>query len=575
MRMRGLTGSLSDMSYIVTARKWRPQFFRDVVSQRHVTETLQNAIRSGRVGHAYLFSGPRGVGKTTVARIFAKALNCEHGPAEEPCNECSICRSIQSGASMDIKELDGASNNSVEDVRNLIATVGYHASQCRNKIYIVDEVHMLSTAAFNALLKTLEEPPPGVIFVFATTEPQKIPVTILSRCQRFDFHRLSVQEIAGKLKHIAQADGVEIDDASTLLIARRAGGAMRDGESILEQLKSSRGTAITAADVAEVLGMADREVFFGIVDRCHERDTRGALELFTGYYDGGGDLREFVEGLLGHFRDLLYARFEGGLDHAPVSDDMRDRLKQQSGWYETADLVRMITMITEVESSLAYAVVPVLRIELALARMAMIESTVDLRRVFEALGGDGRIEIALSPAPVSRTEAKPAPAHTRTETGPSVPRENRPAQPAAASGDRASIRPEDGKPDKGDCAEIPADIHSIASNWKEITARVGVQKPAIGPSLAQGVPETYESGKLSVHFKTGDDFHKGICEQFRGDIEEIVGTILGTRIKLSCFVQRAGTEQKRNNEVEDLIAREPIIKDILDRFDGEISDSWR
>ncbi|MCD6308398.1 MAG: DNA polymerase III subunit gamma/tau, partial [Candidatus Latescibacteria bacterium] len=248
------------MSYIVTARKWRPQLFRDVISQRHVTETLRNAITSDRVGHAYLFSGPRGVGKTTVARIFAKALNCVNGPAEEPCNECENCLSIQAGTSMDIQELDGASNNSVDDVRNLIANVGYHASSCRYKMYIIDEVHMLSINAFNALLKTIEEPPPNVIFVFATTEPHKIPVTILSRCQRFDFHRLSAQDIAGKLRMIADSDGIAVDDEPLMLIARRAGGAMRDAESILEQLKSTRGDTISVGDVNEVLGIADRAI---------------------------------------------------------------------------------------------------------------------------------------------------------------------------------------------------------------------------------------------------------------------------------------------------------------------------
>ena len=551
------------MSYVVTARKWRPQFFRDVVAQKHVTETLKNAIKSGRIGHAYLFSGPRGVGKTTVARIFAKALNCEKGPAEEPCNECPTCLSIQSGTSLDIQEMDGASNNSVDDARELISNVGYH-SQSHYKIYIIDEVHMLTTPAFNALLKTLEEPPSGVIFVFATTEPQKIPATILSRCQRFDFRRLSVQEIAGKLKKIAETDSITADESALMLIARRASGAMRDGESILEQLKASRGASISVADVNEILGLADREVFFGIIDRCHERDTRGVLELFTAYHEQGGDLKEFVEGLLGHLRDLLYAKFKGGIDQILLSDDMKERIRSQSGWFEQGDIIRMITMVADVESSLGYAVMPVLRIEVALARMAVMETTVELKSLFELLGG----ESALTGAPIPL----PQPGDISGTSAEAVVTSGGAHQAAKKKTDADLFEKSEEKPD---FPKIAPDIDSISSSWKYITDRVSIQKPAIGPVLALGVPESFEKGKLAVRFDAGQEFQMKTCAEYSADIEEIIGTILGMKVAVHVFVRRSGAAKKKNNEIDDLISREPIIGDILERFGGEINDSWR
>jgi len=558
------------MSYIVTARKWRPQFFRDVISQQHVTETLKNAIKSGRVSHAYLFSGPRGVGKTTVARIFAKALNCIEGPAEEPCNVCKNCIGIQSGISMDVQEIDGASHRSVDDADDLISNIGYHAINCRYKMYIVDEVHMLTTPAFNALLKTLEEPPPNVIFVFATTEPHKIPETILSRCQRFDFRRLSVHEIASKLKKVAETESINIDDATITLIARRATGAMRDAESILDQIRASRGNTITVADVNEILGIADRDVYFGIIERCHEHDARGALEKFSQYYDEGGDIREFIEGFLNHLRDLLYARFEGGDDLIMVSDEMRAQIKEQSEWFQQGDIIRMIQMVTEVESSLVYAVMPLLRIEIALARMASMETTIQLKNLFEKLGGAPILE---QPPVISQ---QPTKNETRLQTQGMTETEIESEQAVSVGLNGMDVVKDDSKAsdDEVECLNVTPTTDSIRTSWEALTRRVGKVKPAIGPSLVFGVPESFENGRLTLSFDSDHVFHQKTVESNIHVIEEIIGAFLGTKTTIKCFVRHTGVE-KKTSESEDIINREPIIGEILDRFDGEIEGIWR
>ena len=296
------------MSYLVLARKYRPQTFDEVVKQDHITRTLTNAISAGRVAHAVLFSGPRGTGKTTVARILAKSMNCKNGPAPVPCNDCRSCREITAGNAADVFEIDGASNNSVDQIRDLRENVKYMPAHSLYKIYIIDEVHMLSTAAFNALLKTLEEPPPHVMFIFATTELQKIPVTILSRCQRHDFRRIDVESISKHMKKICVKEDVDIDVESLGLIAREANGSMRDGLSLLDQVMSCTKGAIDHDQVLNILGVIDRDIIFKISNAVIQGDITEILDILDQMYSAGHDMKKLYTDLIEHFRNLLIVK---------------------------------------------------------------------------------------------------------------------------------------------------------------------------------------------------------------------------------------------------------------------------
>ncbi|MBS4027277.1 MAG: DNA polymerase III subunit gamma/tau, partial [Ignavibacteriales bacterium] len=284
------------MSYLVTARKWRPDVFEDVVGQEHVTKTLQNAIAQNRIAHAYIFSGPRGCGKTTTARLLSKAINCEKRKGYNPCNKCSQCLEITEGRSVDVFEIDGASNRGIDEIRDLRETVRYNPTRAKYKVYIIDEVHMLTTQAFNALLKTLEEPPPYLLFIFATTEIHKVPATILSRCQRFDFRRNSIEEITSRLKFIASEEGITVDNEALLFIAKKSDGSMRDSQSIFDQLIALCGTTMTGAQVRESLNVVDEEIFFSITECILSKDIPRGLSIVEEIMFKGYDFREFFRG---------------------------------------------------------------------------------------------------------------------------------------------------------------------------------------------------------------------------------------------------------------------------------------
>lgn len=320
------------MGYLVLARKYRPQSFSQVVKQDHITQTLAHAISSERVAHAILFSGPRGTGKTTVARILAKAMNCENGPIPEPCNRCKSCSEITAGSSADVFEIDGASNNSVDQIRDLRENIKYMPTYSRLKIYIIDEVHMLSVAAFNALLKTLEEPPAHVMFMFATTEVHKIPITILSRCQRYDFRLIDTKSIAEHMKMISEKEQVRITDESLWLIAREAGGSVRDSLSLLDQVMTFARDEITYSMVLDVLGVVDRKVIFDLAEAVLRADASSILDMLDDMCDRGYEIMKLYAGLLEHFRNLLIVKLGKNIgklvDHpAHEIDLMRDQIK--------------------------------------------------------------------------------------------------------------------------------------------------------------------------------------------------------------------------------------------------------
>jgi DNA polymerase-3 subunit gamma/tau len=391
------------MSYQVTARKWRPMIFDDVVGQSHVTNTLRNAIASNRVAHAYIFSGTRGCGKTTTARILARALNCLSPVNQNPDNVCEVCKEIVEGRGLDVIEIDGASNRGVEEIRNLRDSVRYTPTRGKYKIYIIDEVHMLTKEAFNALLKTLEEPPTHVVFIFATTEVHKVPMTILSRCQRFDFRRIAIEEIIKTLATIAHAETITIESDALMVIAKRADGSLRDAQSIFDQVRSFCGSDIKTAELLKAFNVVDQEIYFRVSDFLKSSDAQGAIRLVDEVIKCGYDLREFVGGLTEHLRNLLIVRSTESTQLIEVSENYKKRYEQEANQFTELDLLRYIKQTSELDQSLRWAAQPRYRLEAGLIQMAKMESSVQIGELLQQIellkkkiSGNGSVNVSPS-----------------------------------------------------------------------------------------------------------------------------------------------------------------------------------
>ena len=470
------------MSYLVLARKWRPQNFEDIAGQGHITRTLQNAIRTSRIAHAYLFTGVRGVGKTTAARILAKALNCEKGPTPTPCNQCQHCVEITNGNSIDVLEIDGASNRGIDEIRQIIENVRYQPAKCRFKIYIIDEVHQVTKDAFNALLKTLEEPPPSVKFILATTEPHRLPETILSRCQRYDFRRISLREIVQRLGDIAQKEGAKVTDAALVLLAREADGSMRDAQSLLEQVLACAhtGTTIESSSIDEqvlqdVLGLAERQVLYNLSSAVIQGDAKRCIEIIAEVVAQGRDLTRFSRDLVEQFRNLLIARLLEARTAAPATKEREREYLLDLPDQEMGDLAAQVKDAT-VETLLDYlnfmaagdeevarSANPRFALEAVLVRLATLPKALPVVELIERLETlEGKLSGARAVAP---------PVKAQPVTAPLAPQ---PAKsPTGSSGDKTEV-------------------------WRDFVAFVNKQKKFLGLHLQSGVPLDLSPGQLKI-----------------------------------------------------------------------------
>ena len=405
---------MADDHYLVLARRWRPQTFDDLVGQEHITRTLQNAIRAGRISHAFLFIGSRGIGKTTSARILAKCLNCSSTdkPTPEPCGTCENCLSIAAGSNIDVIEIDGASNNSVEDVRQIRENVRMVPSGSRYKVYVIDEVHQLSIAAFNALLKTLEEPPPHAVFILATTEAHKIPATIISRCQRFDFRRVGMNDLIALLRKICDAESVTCSDEALHAIARAADGGVRDAESILDQLVSYCEKEITFQDVYDVLGLVEWQVLHSLCEGLRQQDVTVLLEIVEDVVASGKDLAEFTQEILRYFRNLLVLK-SGAPEHLLALPETEvEEMAQSAQSFTLTELIRLVEQFAELSSGLESQLAQRTALEALLIRLARRTVDVSLDSVLEKLAmlrEGAMVQDAPTSLPDRKTETPPPP----------------------------------------------------------------------------------------------------------------------------------------------------------------------
>ncbi len=534
------------MAYEVLARKWRPQQFSDVLGQEHVSRTLTNAIEAKRVAHAYLFVGPRGTGKTSTARIMAKALNCEKGPTPTPCDACTTCREIMAGGSLDVIEIDGASNNGVEQVRDLRESVHYAPARAPHKIYIIDEVHMLSTQAFNALLKTLEEPPKHVKFIFATTEPQKVPATILSRCQRFDLRRIPLREIVAQLRRIAEDEQVEIDEAALLAIARGAEGGMRDAESALDQLISFRGKRIDESDVLAVFGIVSWSALEELVDAILRGDVAAAIRAASEMDEQGKDLQRLVVELIGQFRNLLIAlHAPEAVEKMDLTEAQAEGLRVRSKEISAGRVLRVVDILTDLDSRMRQALSRRTLLETALIRCARAASMVTIDELIR--------QVAELRAALAEGSGMPAIQGGRTTQARVVepqaadvepPHATEPSAPAAAPGTpplQVAERPVAPTPTSRNNEE---ETRYLLSHWREFTERVGAYASLVKGYLLDARPVSVVGDVVTIGFdpEFGENASKIDTPRNRNAIQKMLGTMLnrGVRVDFVVLEQTAG-----------------------------------
>jgi len=547
--------------------RYRPQTFEDVVGQKHVAETLRNALRQDRIGHAYLFTGPRGTGKTSTARILAKAVNClAEDVNDRPDNTCPICTAINQGRLMDLIEIDAASNTSVDDVRSLIEKVAFSPSEARYKVYVIDEVHMLSTSAFNALLKTLEEPPAHVIFILATTEPHKIPATILSRCQRFDFHRISTQQISQHLGEIAEREGLSVTPEALGIIARSATGSMRDAISLLDQVASYGHTEIDDELVRDVLGMVSGLAISDFVDALAAGDPAEVLTKLHELIDKGVELSQFVNQLIDQLRTLLLLNVGKDPSLVDLPDSLLASAQAQAAKFDASQLLHTIRALTEAGQALKTPFAGYLPVELAL---------------LDALNvGD----VAPAPPPTAAASSAPA-SRTRTTPAPPAKKPSQPARKPAASAPKKAPRRTSGSTPPPSKAAAPV-TGELGDVWRGLLRALRRINPRLQALLRSGEPVSLQGGEFFIRFRY--EFHREQVQASIDDLNKGLSEVLGRPMRAVILgendsppapdtVTHSNPDPNPSPDPNPTppassLADHPVVRRAVDKWGGEIND---
>lgn len=558
------------MSYQVLALKYRPLVFEDIIAQEHVTKTLARAVETERIANGYLLTGPRGTGKTTTARILAKALNCIEGPTPTPCNKCSICKEITSGSSLDVLEIDAASNTGVDDVRTLRENIRYLPTSGKKRVFIIDEVHRLSGSAFDALLKTLEEPPDHAVFIFATTEPHKVPQTILSRTQRYDFHRVSATDLSSHLEKLAKLEKVEIEKEAVFLIARKGEGSVRDAISLLDQMIALSDKNITAVETARTLGIVDRQLFIKLLDIIAAGKSEPIFDLVEKLFASGASTIEFVNDFISYLRNLLVQKSSSEPDKfLDISDAEKEALTKQSAYFTEADILRMIQILSELNSELKRGYDERIFLEICLVRLTRMESSITLQEVIERLN-----RLAASGTQVD--SPKETNLFGNSVPPPSSPRPSTTTQKKTeVSGESKTQEPihamEDGK---------PLNLPRVQMSWNRFLEELKMRKQMLASMLSMGHLHDVKDNEITISFAPSYGPNKQVIEkpESKSIVEETlrdfykiavrIKFVIDSKIKTPVHTQKGPENLKI--DAEDLFAKNPDLKKMVDRVDGEI-----
>ena len=538
------------MAYLVLARKYRPQTFEEIYAQDHITKILKNTIELDRTAHAYLFTGPRGVGKTSLARIFAKSLNClKDGPTITPCNTCENCTEITQGISADVIEIDGASNTGVEDIRDLQKELMYSPSNSKYKIYIIDEVHMLSKNAFNALLKTLEEPPENIIFIFATTEPHKVLPTIISRCQRFDFKRIPIPSIIERSRKICEIEKIEIADDALFMIAKKADGSMRDAQSLLDQVLAYGKERLTLEDVLSIFGIVHTDVYNNIMHAISNKDATAIIQLLHDVLDKGNDIQELLNGILDYIRNILLLKV--GIEIPVMSEAILKQMQDVGSKFSENELLYLMTLLVKTKTDIKNSNNPILVAEMSFVKLSKLSELQSLEEILNSIDDN-------ESRTVRPTQEKRVAPVIKKDT----------SQPITSTEDVKSILEKEIEEEKPKIDKLTKEI--VEADMEILLKKVIKEKQFVGNYLKNCILSNVSNNLVQYNVASQMPFN--MLDQNKVEISEIYSNHFNLKIRVEFLLQKEQKEQVINNPTMDDVKREsPALADFIEKTDSIIN----